>query len=98
MASNTGFLRYSIISDFTEADMKQLQKEYLFTLNSKKPGEVHEWRNKENGNGAEVTVIRRYKAAENQCKRLKFKTYSAKQSAVSYFNFCLFGDAWKVVN
>lgn len=98
MASNVSFLRYSIISDFTEADVKQLQAEYLFTLNSKKPGEVHAWSNKESGNGAEVTIIKRYKQAENQCKRLKIKTHSAKQSAVSYFNFCLFGDDWKVVN
>lgn len=99
MAANTSFLRYSVVAGFTEADVKQLQQEYLFTLNSKKPGEVHVWKNKDSGNGGEVTIIKRYKQAENQCKRLKFKTHSAKQSSgVSYFNFCLFETDWKLVN
>ncbi|VAW69770.1 hypothetical protein MNBD_GAMMA09-2324 [hydrothermal vent metagenome] len=97
IAANISFLKYGLIDDFTESDLKQLQTEYLYTLNSKKPGEAHKWNNKETGNGGEITVIKRYKLDENHCKRLQFKSFSGKKSATSYYNFCLFESQWKFV-
>ncbi len=97
LALNTSFLSYGLVDDFTEADIKQLQTEYLFTLNSKKPGEVHKWSNKETGNGGEIMVIKRFKQNTNNCKRLQFKSFSNTKSSTSYYNFCLFESAWKVI-
>ena len=97
-ASNVGFLKYAVISDFTKADIELLQKEYQKVLNNSKPGDINNWINKETNNGGEITVIRQYKNDENSCKRLKFKNYSRQQSAVTYYNFCLIESQWKMVN
>ncbi len=98
VASGLGFLQYAVISDFTESDIQQLQDEYELTLNSKKPGEVHVWKNNNTGNGGEISVIKNFKQQAYPCKRLKFKNQSKNQSATSYFNFCLIDSKWKVVN
>jgi len=97
-ASNVGFLKYAVISDFTESDIGQMQKEYLKVLKSNKPGDVHAWKNDETGNGGEIVVIKQYLEQGNQCKRLKLKNESKTNSAVSYFNFCLIEKEWKLVN
>ena len=97
-ASNVGFLKYGVISDFTEGDIQQLQLEYIQVLKSSKPGDVHSWKNANSKNGGEITVIKQYKQDDKPCKRLKFKNESKHQSAVSYFNFCLIDQQWKVVN
>jgi len=97
-ASNVGFLKYGVISDFTEDDIQQLQLEYIQVLKNRKPGDVHSWQNTSTKNGGEITVIKQYKQDDKSCKRLKFKNVSKHQSAVSYFNFCLIDQRWKVVS
>jgi len=92
------FLKYAVISDFTKADIELLQKEYKQVLNKNKPGDIYNWSNKETNNGGEITVIKQYKNNEKSCKRLKFKNYSSKQSAVTYYNFCFVDSQWKMVN
>lgn len=98
VASNVAFLKYAVIADFTEADIKQLQEEYPRVLNTKKPGDVYKWENSKTKNGGEITVIKQFKEKGNACKRLKFKNYAKQQSAVSYFNFCLIDQQWLLVN
>jgi len=98
LASNVGFLKYGVIRDFTESDIQQLQVEYIQVLKNNKPGDVQNWQNADTKNGGEITVIRQYKQDDKSCKRLKFKNVSKHQSAVSYFNFCLIDQQWKVVS
>jgi len=97
-ASNLSFLKYAAITDFTKGDIELLQKEYFKVLNNNKPGDIHNWNNKETNNGGEITVIRQYKNKQNACKRLRFKNHSKQQSGVTYFNFCLIDSQWKIVN
>ena len=97
-ASNVGFLKYAVITDFLKSDIQQLQKEYIHVLKTNSPGEVHDWVNSETNNSGIITVIKQYHQNEATCKRLKFKNQSKNQSAVSYFNFCLMGEEWKIVN
>ncbi|RDH82326.1 MAG: hypothetical protein DIZ80_08475 [endosymbiont of Galathealinum brachiosum] len=97
-ASNVGFLKYAVITDFTESDILKLQKEYTQVLKNNKPGDRHNWFNAETGNRGEITVIKQYKQKDSICKRLKLRNQSKKQSAVSYFNFCSIDNQWKVVN
>ena len=98
VASNVAFLKYAVIADFSEADIEQLQKEYIQVLKTKKPGEVYKWQNSKTKNGGEITVIKQFEEKTNACKRLKFKNYAKQQSAVSYFNFCLIDQKWLLVN
>ncbi len=97
-ASNAGFLKYAVIADFSASDIKQLQEEYIQVLKSNSPGDIHSWGNNKTKNGGEITVIKRYRQNDTECKRLKFKNQSASQSAISYFNFCLIEQQWKLVN
>lgn len=97
-ASNVGFLKYAVISDFTESDISQMQQEYLKVLQNSKAGERHVWENKETTNGGEIVVIKQYLENGNQCKRLKIKNQSKSNSAISYFNFCQIEKEWKLVN
>jgi len=97
-ASNVGFLKYSVITDFTESDMQKLQQEYLLVLKKNRPGDIHNWDNSKTKNGGEITVIKQYRQNESVCKRLKFKNKSKNQLSVSYFNFCLIDQQWKMVN
>jgi len=98
-ASNVGFMKYAVITDFTKGDIELLQKEYLKVLSNNNPGDINNWTNKETNHGGVITVIRQYKNNENSsCKRLKFENHSRQQSAVSYFNFCLIESQWKIVN
>ena len=86
-ASNVGFLKDAVITDFTESDMQQLQKEYIHVLKSNRPGDIHNWGNSETKNSGVITVIKQYHQDKILCKRLKFKNQTKNQSAVSYFNF-----------
>ena len=97
-ASNVGFLKYAVITDFTESDIQQLQKEYIQVLKKNHPGDVHNWGNSETKNSGIITVIKQYHQDEIVCKRLKFKNQTKNQSAVSYFNFCLMDEQWEIVN
>ena len=98
MASNVNFLRYSVITDFTESDIELLKIEYAKVLNKDKPGETHSWLNEETKNGGEIKVIKQYREKDQPCKRLMFKSKSKHQAAASYFNFCLIDKQWQVVN
>ncbi|MCW8933706.1 MAG: hypothetical protein OQK98_03185 [Gammaproteobacteria bacterium] len=97
-AANMGFMKYAVITDFTQADIELLQKEYQKVLSNNKPGDTHNWSNKETNNGGQITVIKQYKNNKHPCKRLKFKNHSRQQSGVTYFNFCLTESQWKIVN
>lgn len=97
-ASNLSFLKYAVITDFTEKDIQQLMREYKQVLDKNKPGDVLKWHSENSKNGGEITVINQYQKNENRCKRLMFKNHSATQSATSYFNFCLIEQQWAVVN
>lgn len=97
-ASNINFLRYAVIKNFTDADIQQMLDENQLVLNSKKIGEVHSWKNSETGNGGEITIIKQYQAKGAECRRVKFKNQSRQQSGISYFNFCLIEQNWKIVN
>jgi len=97
-ASNLSFLKYALITDFTEKDIQQLSQEYKQVLDKNKPGDVHKWQSAETKVGGEITVIKQYRQNANLCKRLMFKSYSAKQSATSYFNFCMLERQWTLVN
>jgi len=95
-ASNAAFLKYAVITDFTNNDIEQLKQEYKQVLKNNKPGDVHKWQSDETKNGGEITVIKQYRQDDKVCKRLMFKNHSAKQSATSYFNFCLIDQLWQL--
>jgi len=97
-ASNVSFLRFAVITDFTKNDIEQLKYEYKQVLKNNKPGDVHKWQSDETKNGGEITVIRQYQQDDKVCKRLMFKNHSARQSATSYFNFCLIDQLWQLSN
>ncbi len=98
LASNVAFLKYAVITDFTDDDIQLLIKEYKQVLKNNKPGDVHKWKSMEAENGGEIKVVKQYRKNGNSCKRLMFKNYSAKQSATSYFNFCLIDQVWQLSN
>jgi len=97
LASNVSFLKYAVISDFSEADIEKLKQEYITVLKRNKPGDVTKWKNTETQNGGDITVIKQYRHNDNNCKRLMFKNRSKNQSATSYFNFCLIDQQWRLV-
>ncbi len=96
-ASNLGFLQYGIISDYNETDLQLMKAGYLKALDNP-PGYVQNWKNEKTKHGGEITVIKQYKNKNNDCKRLQFKTQSSQKKALSYFNFCLIENEWKVIN
>lgn len=97
-ASNVAFLKYAVITDFTEQDIQLLTQEYKKVLLNNKPGDIHKWQSDGTKNAGEITVIKQYIQNENKCKRLKFRNHSASQSATSYFNFCEINKQWMLVN
>lgn len=97
-ASNIGFLKYAVISDFNENDIQMLDESYHKVLYNNAAGDVLLWKNEKTKNGGEITVIKTYKKNKNSCKRLKFKNQSKHQSAINYYNFCLIEEKWLVVN
>jgi len=97
-ASNAGFLKYAVITDFSEKDIQLLTQEYKKVLLNNKLGDVHKWQSEGTKISGEITVIKQYMQNENKCKRLKFKNHSASQSATSYFNFCEINKQWMLVN
>lgn len=95
-ASNVSFLKYAVITGFSDADVQQLVSEYKQVLKNNKTGEVRKWINSESGNGGEIKVMKQYRKNGNHCKRLMFKNYTDKQSATSYYNFCLVDQLWQL--
>lgn len=97
-SSNLGFLKYAVISDFNDADIKLLSQSYHQVLKNNKTGDVLLWKNEETESRGEITVIKQYRKNKKLCKRLKFRNQSKHQSAISYYNFCLIDGKWLITN
>ena len=96
-AVNMQYLRYSPVSEFTDADFEMLQTTGINALDNNDNGQASEWKNPETEHFGSITPHDSTTVDGMSCRKATIKNQTKTHSGQSTFTFCKVKGKWKLL-